>query len=71
VAASSNTGYQLTATATLNYNAITTSDISAVEHALLGAIADIVGNAAGPREANQPLCDLAAPTPDHQEGPSA
>ena len=41
-------GYQLTVTATLNYNAIANPDIRAVQHALLAAIADIFSYATQP-----------------------
>jgi hypothetical protein len=61
-------GYQLALTATLNFGAIAADEVSAVEQALLDAIAEMFTHAAGMREANQPLFDLAVPLPHHQEG---
>ena len=61
-------GYHLTLTATMNYGAIATGDISALEQAMLGAITDMFTHATELRAANHPLFDLTQSQPAHQEG---
>jgi hypothetical protein len=59
-------GYPLTAT--LNYGVVVGTEVSAVEQVLLATTAQTFTHAAGIREANQPLVDLAVPLPHREEG---